>query len=147
MGRASRRKRGRREIGGLDLPRNIPASIRRRTTIRKSDGRSKVSEALTDLVRPFEEEDMGIENYRGLVGIGAIAWNLSLLQDPKLDHVARLLEDQDDDYRAWFEAFVSDLVARKLELFPKDHRFIVGWEVSLRPDGNYFVTAAGVGVE
>jgi hypothetical protein len=147
MGRARRRKRERREFGSLDLPSNIPASIRSRARIRKSDRRRKVSEALTDLVQPFVEEDMSLEGFRGLVGIGAVAWNLSLLEDPKLDHVSDLLKDQDDDYRAWFEAFVSDLVARKIKLFPKDDRFIAGWKVSLRPDGSYFVTAVGVGIE
>ncbi len=147
MGRASRRKGKRRGRGGLELPSNVPASIRNLGRVRRSDPSSKVSEALAELVRPFVEEGMSFEDFRGLVGIGAVAWNISLLDGPILDRIADLLKDQDDDYRAWFEAFVSDLVDRTVSLFPRDDRFLAGWDVSLRPDGSYFLTAAAVGVE
>ncbi len=145
MGRASRRKRKRRKSGDPDLPSNLPASLRRRAKIRRNSPHGKISAALLEVVRPFIEDDMDLEAYRGLVAVGAIAWNLSLIEDSKIDEAAQALEDEDQ--RAWFKNVASDLIARKKRLFPEDERYIAGWEVSLTPDGKYLVTAAGAGAE
>jgi hypothetical protein len=125
----------------------VPASIRSRARIRKNSPHGKISAALVELILPFIEDDMSLEGYRNVVGVGAIAWNLSLMEDSKIDDAAELLETQDDEQREWFKTVVSDLIARKKRLFPKDQRYIAGWEVSLTPDGRHRVTAAGAGVE
>ena len=84
---------------------------------------------------------MHIEPFRELVGIGVIAWNLTVLDDPELEKVGDLIEDVERDYRAGLEAILADLTARKRRLFPEDYRFIKSWEVSLMPSGRTSVTA------
>ncbi len=144
MGRVSRRKRERRALGALDRARNSPAG--RRTRVNRD--RPKISEALAALVRPYTAYDMKVEDFRGLVGVGALAWNLSLLEDgPAANALVDLVDGVEVSDRERFESFVCELVDRKRSLFPKDVRFIAAWDVTVKPDGSFFLTAAGASVE
>ena len=41
----------------------------------------------------------------------------------------------------------TDMALKIIELFPNDERFIAGWDVAVKPDGSFFLTAAGAGIE
>jgi hypothetical protein len=145
MGKASRSKRERR-LENPRLPENVPASLRTRDqrVVRNLD-RSRISESLAELVRPFTTDETDIEEFRALVGLAAIAWNLAVLGDSTARKALQLLEDRSINEREVFEDVVFRLVLRKRELFPGDRRVVAGWEVVARRDGTFFLTAASVG--
>jgi hypothetical protein len=148
MGKASKRKRGRRLGEPLELPRNVPDSLRGRDhrLVRNPAG-AKISESLADLIRPFTTGQTDLEEFRTLVGLGAIAWNLANLSAGSPREALQLLNDESIRERQFFEGFVSQLILRKRELFPRDRRIVAGWDVALRPDGTFFLTAASAGTE
>jgi hypothetical protein len=78
-----------------------------------------------------------------LVALGAIAWNLSLVP----------AQDRDDLIREAVRSAVSrgipltdrwltDLVERKLSLFPSEERWIQSYEVIVQPDGRLAILVA-----
>ena len=107
----------------------------------------KMSAALGELIRPFTEEDMSLPDFELLVGFGALAWNRSFKEVRKPVELGSFFESLDDESRAWFEALVAKLEARKGRLFPKDDRMIASWDVSVLPDGSYYLVAASLGYE
>ncbi len=148
MGKASRRKRERRLGEPLTLPQNVPASLRARDPrVVHDDSRAKISESLADLIRPFTSDETDIEEFRSLVGLAAIAWNLANLSEGSPREALQLLDDEAISNREFFEEFVSHLILRKRELFPSDRRIVAGWEVAPKPDGTFFLTAASAGIE
>jgi len=148
MGKASRRKRERRLGKPLAVPRNVPASLPGPGhRILRNHGRAKISESLIDLIRPFSTDGADLEQFRGLVAIGAIAWNLAIMDDESLDEALQLFADESIHDREFFESLVTSLVLRKRQLFPDDRRIVAGWEVTPQPDGRFFVTAAAAGME
>jgi len=129
------------------MPKNIPSVLKDNAIIRKDSNKNKISEALGELVKPYIEDDMSLSHIRSLVGVGAIAWNLALNDGPPLEDVNNLIDNKDLNTRALFDALISDLINRKLKLFPEDERLIAGWEVSQLPDGRFLIEAAGAGFE
>lgn len=146
MGRASRKKRLRRTLQGLQPPTNLPPELRH-AELRRTRGRPKISQSLTDLALPFLIPGMDAEDYRRLIAITAIAWNLSLEEDGSPAKALELVEDMGAAERREFEALLKELIARKRKLFPKDHRLVAGWEVVVRPDGSFLLTAAAMSTE
>ena len=145
MGRASRLKRDRREFK-LDLPPNLVAELRG-TRVRINSGRHKISESLAELIQPFTSGDTSVEEFRRLVALGAMAWNLSVVEGSTPEQMLDLVEDLDASDRELLASLLSDLVLRKQSLFPDDQRFVAAWNVVVRPDGRFFLTAAAAGVK
>ena len=127
MGKASRKKRHR--LGTIDLE---PAA-------------GKASTRLAQLIAPHTDDDETRSSYEALVALGAIAWNLSLLP----------AQDRDDLIRdavlgaisrgvPLTDRWLTDLIERKMRLFPSDERWIESYEVIVQPDGRLAILVATV---
>lgn len=115
--------------------------------IESPPGMEKLSDALLDLLAPFLSEEPDIVEMRNAIAIAALSWNLALFPAVRRSaELCRLLEAYDHtapgDAQFWladagdasrlrddFKAFVTRLVARKLELYPRDTRQIVDYQV------------------
>jgi hypothetical protein len=116
MGRASRRKR---------IERNLRPSA------------EKASTRLIKLIEPYVEEPETRDSYEVLVIIGVLAWNLAVVPEAaRLPLAEDLLRDAATSGLPLTRAVLSNLVARKLELFPEDQRFIEKFDV--RQEGQRF---------
>lgn len=142
MGKASRRKRERRaETHGV--LEQVSTKMGGRVRVAPTGSRPKISGSLSELIRPYVDDDIGIDQYRTVVTIGALAWNLSAR--PELgssDRVEHLLEDAEISSGGDFRGFIEELKIRKARLFPEDQRFIVHTDVREQADGSFYLVAA-----
>src|SRR5262245_28887119 len=126
MGKASRRKRERQ---GMNL--TLPPGLRDTVKIQRHHAGPKISASLGDLIEPYVLDDMTLPEFRKLLAVGAIAWNLSTVDEPKrAEELARFTAAMDEIAATDFETIVRGLVARKRMQFPDDNRFIVTWDVT-----------------
>lgn len=106
-----------------------------------------VSKRLVELVQPHFDDSMTLREYEALVGLGAVAWNLSLFpaedRQKELSRAVAELQAEPQMQRETAE-LIEDLQRRKGLLFPSDHRLIVEWEVEDRGCGRYLVLAASL---
>ena len=105
----------------------------------------KASTRLGQLIAPHAVDGETRNSYEALVALGAIAWNLSLVP----------AQDRDDLIREAVRSAVSrgipltdrwltDLVERKMSLFPSEERWIESYEVIVQPDGRLAILVATV---
>ena len=118
MGKASRRKNNR--AGPINLEPNA----------------KKASTRLAQLIAPHAVDGETKSSYEALVALGAMAWNLSLLPAQERGDMTR------ETVRAAVargypltDHWLSELVERKISLFPSDERWIQSYEVVVQPDG------------
>ena len=143
VGRASRRKRNR-----IDPPSSVwpsrPGPPQRESAAAPRD-KVKLSEALVALIEPYRREARDLSGYRLLITLAALAWNLAALpqeqRDAALLDAARGVGVQG---RSMLKAIITEVLCRKLELFPEDHRVIVSYEVT-ESAGTYHVLVASAG--
>jgi len=125
---------------------------------------ASMSGALIDLVAPvYDEQNMSLDEYRAMIGLGAVAWNVA--QFPKEERGQQLLaffkagsgfdlsfdeivaagsdEEVTEEPRLNMNVveLIKALVHRKDRLFPEDRRILAEWDV-LSENGKYRVTAA-----
>ena len=127
MGKASRKKRHR--LGAIDLE---PAA-------------GKASTRLAQLIAPHAVDDETRSSYGALVALGAIAWNLSLV--PAQDRVGLIREAVLDAISRGIpltDRWLTDLIERKMRLFPSDERWIESYEVIVQPDGRLAILVATI---
>lgn len=134
MGKASRRKRTRRMAMP---PLQGPVVLHN----------PKVSECLVELIRPYMRDGMSRRDYEALVGLGALAWNLTLL--PAEDRERELQSagpklNAGPDRQGELAEVIEALQRRKGLLFPSDNRVVLEWEVQDRGCGHYLVLAASL---
>ena len=99
-----------------------------------------MSTRLADLVAPHAEPDETRKSYENLIGLGAMAWNLSLLpDDERFATVTEIVRDAKKIGLPLTAQWMDDLIDRKLRLFPSDERFIESWEVRVEADGRFTV--------
>jgi hypothetical protein len=95
-------------------------------------GNVRMSDLLTELVAPFHTEDIDEQAYRALLGLGAVAWNATLLPAEASDGLLRdALKSIPWLERALFRRLLNDMMARKRELFGGCRRLILGWELTV----------------
>lgn len=151
MGKASRRKRERREEASsfIDRLRNGGAIVPENMRLVRGNGINKISVALSDLIEPYVAHDLTIEEFRSIVGVGTFAWNLAVR--PDLMSRDRPRRTPEDGVVNETELFVDDLIdklrERKLQLFPDDQRLIMDTQVYTQPDGSFYLMAAATEVE
>lgn len=146
VGKASRKKRMRRMGSGPSAsPGMVPTTPPLKESIAPHG--SKVSERLVELVRPYLEDSMSRTEYEVLVGLGALAWNLSLL--PTEDRQSELRRiglalNAEPHMQGRTAELVQEFQRRKELLFPSDDRMVLEWEVEDRGCGRYLVLAASL---
>lgn len=129
MGKASRGKRERRAETDRVLE-QVSSETGAKVRLAQRSSRPKISGSLRELIRPYVDDEIGVEQYRTLVMMGALAWNLSARSEVgSSDRVRRLLEDGE----------------MKARLFPEDQRFIVKTDVREQADGSFYLVAAAAG--
>lgn len=142
MGKASRRKRERRAETHRVLQ-QVSSETGANVRLAQRSSRPKISGSLSELIRPYLDDDIGVEEYRTLVTMGALAWNLSARPEVgSSDRVQRLLEHAEISGGGDFRGFIEDLKIRKVRLFPDDQRFIVKTDVREQADGSFYLVAA-----
>lgn len=139
MGKASRKKRERQ---GMHLA--LPPSMQGAMKVRRHHDGDKISSSLGDLIDPYIIDDMTLDQFRKLVAVGAMAWNLSTFDEPRrAEELDRFIQAVGEVQRSDFEAVIRLLVARKLTHFPDDARFIVAWDVKQNRH-HFHITAAAI---
>lgn len=105
----------------------------------------KVSECLVEIIRPYMRDSMSRRDYDVLVGLCALAWNLSLLpaedRESELQRMGPKL-NVGPDMQGELAEVIEGLQRRKGLLFPSDDRMILEWEVVDRGCGHYLLLAA-----
>jgi len=111
--------------------------------IHRNPASKKISDALVTLIRPWLGGEESLDEYRALVEIGEIAWNLALLdpqeRNEELASAVKKVASPDADI---FRQVLEGMVARKYELFPQDRRLVVGVEVTARGDRFHIMAAS-----
>jgi hypothetical protein len=151
MGRASRLKRERRELGDFSLPASgfekFGRSLLKLAQEQQDPPPIKMSQALLELVEPFMDEIEDLDEFTNLVGLATLGWSLSLLDDRTAKQAIRDLREiysPDSDFLQWIVVGLAD---RKRLLFPDDDRAIQNWETSIGPDGRYHLQVASLTYE
>jgi hypothetical protein len=112
-------------------------------------GLEKMSELLERFVEPFLSKSKTRDEYRELLAIGAVAWNVALFPKEsrlaELDDAARQLRFSKAD-QPEFLGLLQELMDRKDRYFSTIKRAIVSYEVIDTPDGfNLFVISTPLG--
>lgn len=142
MGKASRRKHQRKNIPPAFVQAAInspwPAPPPAAAPV------APLSEALIELIEPYEHEATTLKMYKTLVGLASLSWNIATVpeaeREAQLAEAAHELTTSDD---AAVQEVIQTLIRRKNSLFPHDKRIIVGCEASMSPSGyRVMVTSA-----
>lgn len=119
LGRARQRLGGKKSIAVVTPPDGV-----------------KMSEIMEDFIAPYGNDAMTIEDYRALITVGMMAWDVALLpeneRDAKLEEmIAQLPPSVGADMRM----LVHDMIERKDKLFSQYRRFLLDFELSDVGDG------------
>jgi hypothetical protein len=125
VGKASRRKNKR--VGPTNLGSTGPIDL--------EPSAEKASTRLAQLIAPHAVADETKSSYEALVALGALAWNLSLLPtQERIDSTRETVRAAVARGYPLTDHWLSELVERKMRLFPSDERWIQGYEVVVRPE-------------
>lgn len=97
-------------------------------------GEAKMSEVLTDFVRPYRLEADTEEAYRNLLELAIIAWNTSLLSQPEQQEmVNRMLTEgfpkATKELKQEVKDILEELITRKYQYYSENKRFIVEFDL------------------
>jgi hypothetical protein len=119
------------------------------TALYEPIGEVKMSEVIEILIQPYMAGLDTLNAYRNLVGVAVLAWNATLLPpnaqeeaDTALGNLSLTPEGKEN-----VRAFMRELMARKMVLFPDLNRFIVGYEVTEVRDGWHLSIASTLASE
>lgn len=104
-------------------------------TVLNPQGAESMSGAIQEITNPFLIPDMTQDAYERLIALGVTAWNVVLVSDDRrrvlLQKMAEQIEqDADEEAREIFEEFIELLIARRLQLFPHNKRWIIDYVVT-----------------
>ena len=144
LGRASRRKRERRQ-GIFKVPSFAEQEWEAPPLPGPPPGLKKISHCLFELVDPLISEASDLDECRAILSMAAMAWNLSHLQAAtREERVVGAIESSGyggiDD--ALMGAFLLELAERKLRLFRDDPRVVLSWNVKEIRNGFHLTVAA-----
>lgn len=91
----------------------------------------KLSEVLVEFIEPRQGAETSDE-YRQLIGIGALAWNLALMGGERQQFLEEALSCCSDDTvsRGGLEEILEELIGRKQRYFAHDRRFILDYDLT-----------------
>ena len=112
-------------------------------------GPLKMSEVLEEFVEPFrvDPDDETTEDFRELLGVGAIAWNVALHPEgPEREQVIASIRDgelkhEPRDVRNNFLNLLQALIERKDRLFPYIRRSIQSFQLTETDEGYHLIVA------
>jgi len=113
--------------------------------VRRDDGDAKISATFLRFIEPYQAVVKNRQQFESLVGIGVMAWNVSLFEGDKrqemLTEVMRALKvgiaqpTQSD-----MLALLNDFVERKERLFARDRRLILSYQVDELDPSQYHLS-------
>lgn len=96
-------------------------------------GEISMSDAISQLIRPYRDEAPDYNSFNNLVTFACIAWNTSILPEEKRDEaLQKMLEVIPGGIRDRFDiiALLTELMERKRKLFPNVSRMIMEHKVT-----------------
>jgi|CXWL01.1.fsa_nt_gi hypothetical protein len=103
----------------------------------------KISHALTVILQATIQEDADFEDYKKLLGLIVIAWNLSTLdREIRAQELLKIATKIFSEHANTGSMLIQALIDKKQELFPDDHRFITNYSITPSGDGELYINAA-----
>jgi hypothetical protein len=128
----ARKRKKKKEIFD-DLANRVTAKRKDVKVVMNPDGEISMSDAISKLIEPYQDDDYDYETSRKLVTFACVAWNASILPKEMQDEmVGRLLDSvaSNDKHRSGLLDLITALMARKRNLFPDISRMIVDFKVT-----------------
>ena len=128
MGKASRAKKLRSQQAAAQqalvdrLKRSLPDE--RIKVIKRRTGR-KVSEILMEFAQPWLDEARNDDQRKTVVGLAVLAWNLAVIPEPE-----RWEGDFAEQLGITGKAILTEMIARKLALYPEETRPILDYQIT-----------------
>jgi hypothetical protein len=102
--------------------------------VRRNDGDAKISATFLRFIEPYQVVAKNRQQFETLVGIGVMAWNVSLFKGDKrkqaMSDVMRALKSETGQPAPSDTlALLNDFIARKEHLFAHDRRLIISYQV------------------
>ena len=113
-----------------------------------AQGEAKMSDAVTDLIRPYRDWATDLNSFRNLIMLACIAWNAANM--PAMERPKALLEAVNRSPETAFEEmgelmnFLMELVRRKELLYPDNTRMVINFKVSETKDDFHVAIASTV---
>ena len=95
-------------------------------------GQIKMSDALEEVIAPFVNDVNTVVAMRNLVGLGAMAWNITLMPPPEQkEQIQKLIMTMGSDPAdiEMLYKMIHEMLQRKQALYPDVNRTIVSFEV------------------
>ena len=102
--------------------------------VRDPKGHAKMSDVLESFVEPYEDDEMTLSQRQNLLGIAVVAWNLALLPEDKRrgalkEIIKGILSGEDPLFQQEAREIITEMVARKDQLFADNQRYIVSYQL------------------
>ncbi len=102
--------------------------------VQDSKGVRKMSEIILEFARPYLDEVDSFDDYKKVIPMAMIAWNLGLTDESEMEvQLAALCNDlghsMTDDLAIEFRQRVSALVYRKRQHFSEVKRLVMDWDI------------------
>ncbi|MFH1531711.1 MAG: hypothetical protein ABIK09_13375 [Pseudomonadota bacterium] len=156
MGKASRRKKRRRNLCQLDelASRSFDRQVTREALEQFPGAKlgerpaaySSSSDVLEELMTPWIEDlpsHAPLTHYQSVVQLALLAWNAMEIEDDPFSAVKFIISGMKDELRvpAGLETILLEMCIRKAERFPDDHRIFINASMARMPSGQLRLTA------
>jgi hypothetical protein len=144
MGKASRKKQSKKQ----------------QAAILEKYGGVKLSEALIDICEPYDYEDSSLDEYKKLMTMAVVAWNIANQPEEKrheqllgfINTMPEFKEKLETDFNYFmnnahlqeeppasivFLQILGALAQRKVELYPNDNRVVMDFKLRETPTGRH----------
>jgi hypothetical protein len=103
-------------------------------TLINPPGEIKMSDAITELLKPYSDLGDDLSSHTNLVALACVAWNIANMPEKErfreIQHALNQLPDTDSELRMDMTGFMAELIERKELLFPDNQRYIVDFKVT-----------------
>ena len=104
------------------------------TPVERPEGMVKLSDAISEIIEPYEYVTDTLEAYKKLVTVACLAWNIEitpkLLRTFKIQGAMKEFTGMNFRDKQDFKAIIKELIKRKEFLYPEDERMIVDYEIT-----------------
>jgi len=102
--------------------------------VERPEGMVKLSDAISEIIKPFEEFADSFEARKKLVTMACLAWNIELSPRPSriwdINRALKNLSKMSPQDEQGFKAIINELINRKELLYPNDERLIADYELT-----------------
>jgi len=127
------RKRKKQNVIFEDLANKVASKHKDMNILLNPKGEISMSDAISQLIKPYQDDEYDYETSRKLVTFACVAWNASILpQEMRDEMIDRLLTSasRDAKHRSGIFDLVTQLMERKKKLFPDISRMIIDFKVT-----------------